>query len=66
MSELDYKVGELQVTQVFAKPRKLDFKYVLDEVQNYTMQGPSTGVVHPSAKRATDRRKATIWKRLRG
>ncbi len=57
---------EIEVIRVEAPSRRLKVKWTLDEVENMTMQGPSTGVVHPSAKRATDRREATIWKRLRG
>ena len=57
---------DIDVIRVTAKSRHVGATWVIEEVLEVTMQGPSTGRVHPSAKRATDRRKATIWKRLIG
>lgn len=72
MSELEYKIGELQVIRVEAKSRRLDAKWSMEDVASLSLhahsitQGPSTLVVHPSIKRATDRREATVWRRLLG
>ncbi len=56
---------EIEVTRVEAPSRKLNVRWTCDNVDTMTM-GPSTERVHPSAKRVSDRREATIWKRLRG
>ena len=63
---------EIEVIRVQAKSRRVDVKWTMEDVASLSLHahsvtsGPSTLVVHPSAKRATDRREAPIWKRLFG
>ena len=63
---------EIEVIRVQAKSRRLDVKWSMEDVASLSLhahnftQGPSTLVVHPSAKRAEDRREASIWKRMFG